>query len=379
MSRKSILAFFDHFYPSVKSGGPARSALGFAELLSNQFEITVVTSNHDFGDEEPYPGVVSNQPVKLGNYSVYYLDKVRRREIIQRLIGGAPDFIYLNSFFSFDFSIYPQFLLKRKNRMKCNLVLAPRGELAPTALSKKGLKKQLFLNVYRLYLHIGSTRYQASSIYEKRDIERTLPGSEVVVASDLRPPTELFLTTESTIAKECGRLRICLIARIHPIKNVLMAIDTVLKIKDYQIQFDIYGFAEDGSYYDQCKQKANLSGGVIRLCPPLMADEVVNVMSQYHLLFLPTQGENFGHSILESFIAGRPVLISNSTPWRGLEEKKAGFDEPLDEAMLVERLKFFASLDQQEFDKWCKGARQQAVDFFQRQLALDDYKKLFSS
>ncbi len=63
MSRKSILAFFDHFYPSVKSGGPARSALGFAELLSNQFEITVVTSNHDFGDEEPDPRIVSNQPV----------------------------------------------------------------------------------------------------------------------------------------------------------------------------------------------------------------------------------------------------------------------------------------------------------------------------
>ena len=45
-----------------------------------------------------------------------------------------------------------------------------------------------------------------------------------------------------------------------------------------------------------------------------------------HFFYLPTHGENYGHSIVEAFMHGIPVIISNKTPWNKLEEKKCGWD-----------------------------------------------------
>jgi glycosyltransferase involved in cell wall biosynthesis len=76
------------------------------------------------------------------------------------------------------------------------------------------------------------------------------------------------------------------------------------------------------------------------------------------LFFLPTRGENFGHVISESLQAGCPVLISDQTPWQGLEEKKAGWVNSLlqperFQAVLQEVLE----MDDRLFREWSRGAR----------------------
>ena len=45
------------------------------------------------------------------------------------------------------------------------------------------------------------------------------------------------------------------------------------------------------------------------------------------VFLLPTGGENFGHAIFEALSCGVPVLISDQTPWRGLEAiaRRLGF------------------------------------------------------
>ena len=53
-------------------------------------------------------------------------------------------------------------------------------------------------------------------------------------------------------------------------------------------------------------------------------------MKNYHCLFLPSTGENYGHAIVEAFSAGLPVIISTLTPWKNLESQKVGWDIPLD-------------------------------------------------
>ena len=50
--------------------------------------------------------------------------------------------------------------------------------------------------------------------------------------------------------------------------------------------------------------------------------------------------ENYGHSIVEALLCGTPVLISDSTPWRGLEAEGVGWDLPIaDEAAFVRALR----------------------------------------
>ncbi len=57
-------------------------------------------------------------------------------------------------------------------------------------------------------------------------------------------------------------------------------------------------------------------------------------LADYDFLVLPTCFENFGHVIVEALTAACPVVLSDTTSWRGLESKRAGFDVPLSDMQL---------------------------------------------
>ena len=115
---------------------------------------------------------------------------------------------------------------------------------------------------------------------------------------------------------------------------------------------------------------------------------------------------------IESLMAGRPVLISDQTPWRGLEQEKCGWDVPLahgagseeqgerttEREMSRERgavrdemhpepsrrgsawctvLGALLEMEQEEFNTWCKGARERATKFISDPELLVSYEKLF--
>jgi glycosyltransferase involved in cell wall biosynthesis len=44
---------------------------------------------------------------------------------------------------------------------------------------------------------------------------------------------------------------------------------------------------------------------------------------------MPTTHENFGHAIIESWGFGRPVLLSDNTPWKELQKEGLGYCTPL--------------------------------------------------
>jgi glycosyltransferase involved in cell wall biosynthesis len=75
----------------------------------------------------------------------------------------------------------------------------------------------------------------------------------------------------------------------------------------------------------------------------------------YDLFFLPTRGENYGHVILESFLAGTPALIADTTPWRNLEEAGIGWDLALDDEQgFVSRIHYASQLSDKSFTLWRK-------------------------
>jgi hypothetical protein len=93
---------------------------------------------------------------------------------------------------------------------------------------------------------------------------------------------------------------------------------------------------------------------------------------------LPTQGENFGHSIFESFMIGRPILISNKTPWLDLNEKNAGWDvDIIQPNSFVPFIEEAANWQQQTFDEYCKGAWQVANDYINNPKLVSDYNQIF--
>ncbi len=131
--------------------------------------------------------------------------------------------------------------------------------------------------------------------------------------------------------KEPGKLRIVTNGRVCKMKNIDFAI-RLLKDVAGEIHYDIYGPLEDAKYVALCEQQrdtlpANIT---VRFMGPVQHQLIVNRLEDYHLFLLPTLGENFGHVIAEALQAGCVPLISNTTPWRHLEEANAGWDFPLD-------------------------------------------------
>jgi glycosyltransferase involved in cell wall biosynthesis len=107
--------------------------------------------------------------------------------------------------------------------------------------------------------------------------------------------------------------------------------------------------------------------------------QVEQLINEHHLCVLPTLGENFGHAIFEALNAGRPVLISDQTPWCNLAEHHAGWDLPLsDENRFVQVLQQVADMDNEAFQQWSTGAWQYAKNFTGHSNLKEKYKELFS-
>ncbi len=91
-------------------------------------------------------------------------------------------------------------------------------------------------------------------------------------------------------------------------------------------------------------------------------------------------GENYGHAIFEALTTGLPVLISDQTPWRNLEQMKVGWDIPLQmKEKFVDAITQAAGWDQQQYTEWSESAYTYAKEYILKQGALAKYRQLFSS
>ncbi|MCB0480301.1 MAG: glycosyltransferase, partial [Flavobacteriales bacterium] len=117
----------------------------------------------------------------------------------------------------------------------------------------------------------------------------------------------------------------------------------------------------------------------VTYCGILEISELTDKLSQFHLFVSPTLGENFGHSILESLNASTPVLISDKTPWRNLEEESIGFDLPLNnKEVWLEKLNLIFSMSNEVYQLWRKGAWQRAQTQLNQIELKEKYIQLFS-
>jgi glycosyltransferase involved in cell wall biosynthesis len=127
-------------------------------------------------------------------------------------------------------------------------------------------------------------------------------------------------------------LRVVFVSRISRKKNLSSALKMLDGILG-DVLFDIYGPAEDASYWSECQKLISALPANVRVeyQGQIEHEKTGRVFVEHDLFLFPTLGENFGHVIRESLVAGCPVLISDQTPWRDLEKRGAGWAIPLQE------------------------------------------------
>lgn len=381
MKRKKLLVLVDWFWPGYKAGGPVKSCINLCAALNKEYDIYLLTTDTDHGETKPYEGITPNQWLynHALNVHVYYAQKkgLGVRQLANQIASVDADIVYLNHLFSPRFVIYPLWLAF-KRKIKSRIVVCPRGALYNSALSVKKYKKIPLLFLYKQLAIHKLVTFHATNKREEAAIQKYFPGSKTVVADNL--PSMAQLPFES-VEKKAGSLKCIFIARIVPIKNLLFLLQALKETKDAQIELTIAGPIEDETYWAECKKHIaalppNISADYIG---PKANDELVGLIRRHHLFVLPTTGENFGHSIFEAMQAGRPVLISDQTPWLHLQQYSAGWDLPLKfpEKFTAALLQMAAST-QEEFDVLAKSAWQFASRFINNPDNLKQYRILFA-
>ncbi|MBK7856397.1 MAG: glycosyltransferase [Bacteroidetes bacterium] len=150
----------------------------------------------------------------------------------------------------------------------------------------------------------------------------------------------------------------------------------------YKVDFDIYGLQEEESYWQQCENAIHQLPTNITATYKGAIDntQLKEALSQYHFSILPTMHENYGHSIVESWAAGCPVIISDNTPWRKLEKEKCGWDILLNNSnKFAEALNVATAMNQQTFNEWSTACVEKAKLVMQNNVAVDANRKLFAT
>lgn len=346
--RPIILTFLDHYLPGFRAGGPVRTVLHMVEQLSDEYEFRIVTADRDIGDTRPYQGVTVDAWNPVGGAQVFYRSPGASgwRALLADPAIQDIDLIYASGVFSAASTLRPLLFARTRKLPPAPILVPPRGELSPGALQIRKAKKRAFLSLARLAGFYRNVFWHCSNEEEASQVRRYFSPSpgKIMIAPDLSglasaPPAPRARNEE---------LRIVFLSRVSPKKNLDGALK-ILSLVESRVAFDILGPLEDGAYWKNCEAligqlPANVT---VNYAGEVHPDRVEQTLRDYDLFLFPTHGENYGHVIREALSAGVPALLSDRTPWRGLEARDAGADLPLDDpARFARWIDDFAALDE---------------------------------
>ncbi|HFK1812062.1 TPA: glycosyltransferase family 4 protein [Bacillus cereus] len=379
---QDILILAPYYLPGFKGGGPIRSISNLVHTLGNELNFKIITSDRDLGDSIAYEKAQNEVWTKVGLAEVYYVtpEKFNFRYLRKIIQSTQYDFIYLNSFFNTNFSVIP-ILLRRMGIIPYKpIIVAPRGEFSPGALKIKKFKKELFIESTKLVGLHNKVIWHATSEEEKIDIKQ-IYGEEVPVRVAQNLPNIFENKEHQKKEKKRGELKLVFLSRITEKKNLKGAL-TFLKGITGNITFDIYGPIENQNYWNACRDVIeSLPNNVqVNYMGQVNNNKVHLLFSNYNAFLFPTFGENYGHVIVESLLAGCPVIISDQTPWKNLENEGAGWTIPLEkEETFIAALNDIVHMDSEEFQQLSRSASAYAVKMFFCEEILKQNRDLFST
>lgn len=376
-NRGKILIFIDWFIPAYKAGGPIVAARNFAVQMQEYFEIFIITSDRDLGEDSCLAGIQKDCWVAIDrNVKVWYTSQGGCtlsfvKDSIQKL---SPDFVYLHSMFSLRYTIFP-IIGTRPILDSAKVILAPRGMLRSSALKIKPIKKKIFLLLFK-FMGLGrNLTFHATDLVEYEDILKWFGRKAKVVEL---PDFGVSQTPYSKVSnKKPGHVKLLFVGRIHPIKNLDFLLRALLHVKG-NVELYVLGNIEQMSYWRSCEEligtyPKSISVKILDAVPHEQTDRLIR---DADFVVLPTLGENFGHAIYEAMAKGTPVLISDQTKWKDLEKYRAGWDLPLKERLFVDKIQQIIDMDTVEYISWSQGAWNYCNQYNLRNNLTENYKEL---
>lgn len=379
-SRIKVLCFIDWYKPGYKAGGITTAFVNFVEQLKSDYQFRIITTNCDYADKEEYLGVKSNQWEEISvNESVLYATRAYVSFFfIKRIVSQEEyDYLYVNGIYSLFFSILPVIFAKNKK----TVIVNPHGMLSNHAFKHKGLKKKFFIWLVNLLGLYKNTVFHVADAEEGEAVRSHIRSFKKIVIA--RQFAKKLSAKSKVRVKRSGSVRFVNVARVSPEKNLLYLLKLLNKYRgDGEIHLDIYGPINDHDYWTSCQiEIAKMSKNInVSYNGAVNPKEIFTILDKSHFFIMSTNGENFGHAIVEAFSSGCPVLISDQTPWRSLKEKGVGWDVTLDDSeQWIRLIELCSVMGDKEYQKMSQAASDFARDFSSNPAIFQENRLLFDS
>jgi glycosyltransferase involved in cell wall biosynthesis len=249
--------------------------------------------------------------------------------------------------------------------------------LNPQAFSVKGFKKKIFLNIASIFSLYKKVSFHATNEDEANYI-KSIIGSSTSVGIAANLPRKAVETLQTKTFKQ-SPVRFVNVARVSIEKGTLIMLNALKRISK-PLELDLYGPIYDQDYWQKCQAViSELPQNMVVTYKGVLPSEVIpKTLAAYDAFILLSEGENFGHAILEALSIGLPVIISNRTPWKDLEYKTIGWDiNTKNTSHILKAINTIMEMSDLEYAKWSKAAFEYAVDIINNPKVLEQNKALF--
>lgn len=373
-----VLHVVSSFWPATSFGGPIFSTKAVCDGVSNLgVEVNVLTTDAESPGSSKRMKFANRNQISNNGYRIFYCRSIRGVSFSFQMLSRLPramfnaNVIHLTGPYSFH--VLPVLVLGRI--LSKPIVWSNRGGFQATHqwenVSKKRLKL-LFEKLSNTFAHKKTHMHCTSDIEIELGLKNFPKLRSIVIANPVTLPSanEINLIRSESNNYHKQNFRILFLSRIHEkkgIENLLLA----MKALPNNIFLDICGDGE-AVYVSKLKKMSSDLGIQTRVIfhGKVSGLKKTKAFLNADLFCLPSYSENFGIVIAEALAHGVPVLTTNKTPWKDLDEKGCGVCIDLSKQSLHEEI-IKISLREDIKNMGAKGQEWMKADFSEEKIALE--------
>lgn len=329
-----------HYIPSIDrtAGGTSTYMQVLAKGLGKIAEVHIITH-------------ASENPLLMENCTVHYVHNYQpfsyswKITITFLLDEIKPDIVHVNCCWLPACADVQRIAQKRGYKV----VLTPHGMLEPWIIKRHyWTRKVPALWLYQKAAVQRADCVQATAESERDNLLKLGYNSNIKVV-------RLGIDAESIEKKRSWKKsrQILFLSRVHVKKGINFLVEAADVLRNELQGYKILVAGEGDADYVEAMKRMICDRGlqdIVQLIGGVYGDEKWRLFQTSDFFVLPTHSENFGLAIAESLASGTPVITTVGTPWSDLNSSEAGAWIEIGTEPLVETLRRFLSLSEDELE-----------------------------
>lgn len=336
-----------HYIPSIDrmAGGISTYMQVLAKPLGTMAEVHIMTH-------------ASENPLPMENCKVHDIPRYRpfsgvwKKAVVDLLDSVRPDIVHVNCCWTPDCAMIQRLAQKRGYKV----VLTPHGMLEPWIIKRHyWTRKVPALWLYQKAAVQRADCVQATAESERDNLLKLGYNSNIKVV-------RLGIDAESIEMKRSWKKsrQILFLSRVHVKKGINFLVEAADVLRNELQGYKILVAGEGDADYVEAMKRMICDRGlqdIVKLIGGVYGDEKWRLFQTSDFFVLPTHSENFGLAIAESLASGTPVITTVGTPWSDLNSSEAGAWIEIGTEPLVETLRRFLSLSEDELETMGRNGR----------------------